>query len=71
MLKVEMGYDKSCFEMTKKLASDIVAKQTFGKEDVIVRTEELKKYCVNRWWADVPEGLPDDVISDETVTEEI
>jgi uncharacterized protein with ParB-like and HNH nuclease domain len=71
LLKVELGYDKSCFEMTKKLASDIISKQTFAKQDVIDRTEELKKYCVKRWWADVPEGLPDDVISDETVTEEI
>jgi uncharacterized protein with ParB-like and HNH nuclease domain len=71
LLKVELGYDKSCFEMTKKLASDIISKQTFAKQDVIDRTEELKMYCVKRWWADVPEGLPDDVISDETVTEEI
>lgn len=71
LLKVELGYDKSCFEMTKKLASDIISKQTFAKQDVIDRTEELKKYCVKRWWADVPEGMPDDVISDETVTEEI
>lgn len=71
LLKVELGYDKSCFEMTKKLASDIISKQTFAKQDVIDRTEELKKYCVKRWWADVPEGLPDDVISDEAVTEEI
>lgn len=71
LLKVELGYDKSCFEMTKKLASDIISKQTFAKQDVIDRTEALKKYCVKRWWADVPEGLPDDVISDETVTEEI
>lgn len=71
LLKVELGYDKSCFEMTKKLASDITSKQTFAKQDVMTRTEELKEYCVKRWWADVPEGLPDDVISDETVTEEI
>lgn len=71
LLKVELGYDKSCFEMTKKLASDIISKQSFAKQDVIDRTEELKKFCVKRWWADVPEGLPDDVISDETVTEEL
>jgi uncharacterized protein with ParB-like and HNH nuclease domain len=71
LLKVELGYDKSFFEMTKKLASDIISKQSFAKQDVIDRTEELKKYCVKRWWADVPEGLPDDVISDETVTEEL
>ncbi len=71
LLKVELGYDKSFFEMTKKLASDIISKQSFAKQDVIERTEELKKYCVKRWWADVPEGLPDDVISDETVTEEL
>lgn len=70
-LKVELGYDKSCFEMTKKLASDIIAKQTFAKQDVIDRTEELKGYCVKRWWANVPEGLPDDVISDESITEEL
>ena len=71
LLKVELGYDKSSFEMTKKLASDITSKQTFNKQDVINRTEELKKYCVKRWWADVPEGQLADVISDETETEEI
>ena len=67
LLKVELGYDKSCFEMTKKLASDITSKQTFAKQDVVDRTEELKEYCVKRWWADVPEGQADDVISEEDV----
>lgn len=71
LLKVELGYDKSCFEMTKKLASDITSKQTFAKQDVMVRTEELKEYCVKRWWADVPEGQADDVISDENLSENI
>ncbi|MBR6067932.1 MAG: DUF262 domain-containing protein [Bacteroidales bacterium] len=66
ILKVSLGYDKSCFEMTKKLASDITSKQTFAKKDVIERTDVLKEFCVKRWWADVPEGQPDDVISDET-----
>ena len=70
LLKVELGYDKSCFEMTNKLASYITSKHTFAKQDVIARTEELKDYCVKRWWANVPEGQPDDVISDETVVEE-
>lgn len=65
-LKVELGYDKSRFEMTKKLASDISSSQTFEKQSVITRTEELKAFCNKQWWADVPEGLPDDVISDET-----
>lgn len=69
LLKVSLGYDKSCFEMTKKLASYITSKQTFAKQDVIDRTAELKEYCVKRWWADVPEGQPDDVISDETEVE--
>ena len=41
------------------------------KQDVINRTEELKKYCVKRWWADVPEGQLADVISDETENDEI
>lgn len=67
LLKVELGYDKSCFEMTKKLASFISSKQTFAKQDVIDRTEELKGYCVKRWWADVPQGIPDDVITDDAV----
>lgn len=65
ILKVRLGYDKSCFEMTKKLASDISSKQTFAKQDVIERTDVLKEYCVKRWWADVPEGQPIDVISEE------
>jgi uncharacterized protein with ParB-like and HNH nuclease domain len=69
LLKVGLGYDKSCFEITKKLASYISSKQTFEKQDVIDRTEELKKYCVKRWWADVPEGQPEDVISAETDVE--
>jgi len=71
LLKVELGYDKSGFEMTKKLASDIIANQTFAKQDVIDRTEELKGYCVKRWWAGVPDGHPDDVISDEIESENI
>jgi hypothetical protein len=71
LLKVGLGYDKSCFEITKKLASYISSKQTFEKQDVIDRTEELKKYCVKRWWADVPEGQPEDVISAENETNEI
>ena len=65
LIKVSLGYDKSRFEMTNKLASYIMSKQTFAKQDVLDRTEELKEYCVKRWWADVPEGLPDDVISAE------
>ena len=65
LLKVSIGYDKSCFEMTRKLASVISSKQTFAKQDVIDRTDELKEYCVKRWWADVPESQPDDVINDE------
>lgn len=64
LLKVGMGYDKSFFEMTKKLASYITAKQTFAKQDVINRTDELRDYCMKRWWADVPEVQPDDIVSD-------
>lgn len=65
LLKVGLGYDKSCFEMTNKLASYITSKQTFAKQDIIDRTNELKDYCVKRWWAKMPEGQPDDVITDE------
>lgn len=64
LMKVVSGYDRSCFEITKKLASYISSKQIFAKQDVIDRTEELKDYCVKRWWADVPEGQPEDVISE-------
>lgn len=64
LLKVGLGYDKSFYEMTNKLASYITAKQTFAKQDVIERTEELKDYCIKRWWADVPESQPDDIVSD-------
>lgn len=64
LLKVSIGYDKSIYEMTNKLASYITAKQTFAKQDVIDRTEELKDYCNKRWWADVPESQPDDIVSD-------
>lgn len=72
LLKVELGYDKSRYEMTKMLASYITSKQTFAKQDVLDRTEEIKKYCVKRWWDNVPEGLPIDVISDENdINEEI
>lgn len=63
LLKVEIGYDKSCFPMTKKLASEIVLKKTFSKDELNLRTEELRNYCVNRWWADTPEGSPEDVFS--------
>lgn len=71
LLKVSLGYDKSCFEMTRKLASVISSKQSFVKQDVIDRTDELKEYCVKRWWADAPESQPDDVMNDEIVSEEI
>lgn len=71
LLKVELGYDKSCFEMTNKLASDIASKQRFAKQDVMARTEELKEYCVKRWWADIPKGQADDVISDENLSENV
>jgi len=64
LLKVESGYDKSSFEMTKKLASQIMSKQSFAKQDVIDRTEELQDYCIKHWWADVPESQPNEVISD-------
>lgn len=64
LLKVELGYDKSSFEMTNKLASYITSKQSFTKKDVIDRTEELKDYCIKRWWADVPEGQPIEIVSD-------
>ena len=69
LLKVELGYDKSCFEMTKKLASEITSKKSFEKQDVIDRTVVLRDYCVKRWWADVPESQPEDVITDDTTTE--
>ena len=64
LLKVELGYDKSRFEMTNKLASYITSKQSFAKRDVIDRTEELKDYCIKRWWADVPESQPIEFVSD-------
>ena len=64
LLKVELGYDKSCFEMTNKLASNITSKQSFAKQDVIDRTEELKDYCIKRWWADVPESQPNEIVTD-------
>ena len=66
LLKVTLGYDKSFFEMTKKLASNITSKQTFAKQDVIDRTEDLKEYCEKRWWADVPESQPVEMIYSET-----
>lgn len=71
LLKVGLGYDKSCFEMTKKLASYITSKQTFAKQDVVDRTDELKEYCVKRWWADVPEGRPAEVFTDENEPESV
>lgn len=64
LLKVELGYDKSRFEMTNKLASYITSKQSFTKKDVIDRTEVLKDYCIKRWWADVPEWQPIEIVSD-------
>lgn len=64
LLKVELGYDKSCFEMTNKLASNISSKQSFAKQDIIDRTEELKDYCIKRWWADVPESQLSEIVSD-------
>ena len=57
--------------MTKKLASYITSKQTFAKQDVVDRTDELKEYCVKRWWADVPEGRPAEVFTDENEPESV
>lgn len=63
LLKVELGYDKSRFPMTKKLASQIIHDNTFTKKQLDLRTEDIKAYCVARWWAETPEGNPIDVVS--------
>lgn len=65
LLKVELGYDKSRFPMTKKLASQIIHDNTFTKTQLNSRTEDIKNYCVRRWWAEIPEGNPIDVVSME------
>lgn len=63
LLKVELGYDKSRFPMTKKLASQITHDNTFSKTQLDSRTEDIKAYCVRRWWAELPEGTPIEVVS--------
>lgn len=64
LLKVDLGYDKSSFEMTNKLASYITSKKSFAKQDIVDRTEEMKDYCIKHWWADVPESKSNETISD-------
>lgn len=64
LLKVDLGYDKSSFEMTNKLASYITSKKSFAKQDIVDRTEEMKNYCIKHWWADVPESQSNETISD-------
>jgi uncharacterized protein with ParB-like and HNH nuclease domain len=43
-------YDRSIFQSTKKVASDITTTKKFTKEELLNRTEELASFCVNRWW---------------------
>lgn len=45
------GYDKSVFEITKKLSSKISSTKVFNKEDLDARTEELINDFSKRWWA--------------------
>lgn len=63
LLKVELGYDKSRFSMTKKLASQIIHENSFTKRQLDLRTDDIKTYCVRRWWAEIPEGNPIEVVS--------
>lgn len=44
-------YNKSVFVMTRKLASQISSSKSFGKNDVISRTQILLDFCLNKWWA--------------------
>lgn len=63
LIKVELGYDRSIFPMTKKLGSEIANYSKFTKVELDKRTKELREYCMKRWWADVPAESPMDVIS--------
>lgn len=63
LIKVELGYDRSMFSMTKKLGSEIANYGKFIKVELDKRTKELREYCMKRWWADVPAESPMDVIS--------
>lgn len=43
-------YDRSFFQTTKKVASDITTVKKFTKDELLKRTEDLAHFCVNRWW---------------------
>lgn len=45
------GYDKSIFEMTKKVSTKISLSKVFNKEDLNQRTQELVNDLSKRWWA--------------------
>lgn len=43
------GYTKSMYDCTKQLASIISTQQSFKKEDIIKRTEEIIEFCIERY----------------------
>lgn len=43
-------YDRSKFDMTKALSSQIHSKKKFTKSDILERNKELSEYILNRWW---------------------
>lgn len=45
------GYDKSIFEITKKVSTRISSSKVFNKEDLDKRTQELVSNLSKRWWA--------------------
>lgn len=43
-------YDKSVFQMTKKIGSEIDSMRKFTKVELELRTSEIAKICLERWW---------------------
>ena len=43
-------YDKSIFQMTNIISTQISTKDKFNKNDIVERTEIVAKYLINKWW---------------------
>ena len=62
--KVE-GYGRSLFQMTKKLGSKIDSDKKFDKSSIQIRTKELSKFCVEKWWSEKSVDIEVVIIQDE------
>ena len=39
--------------------------ENFTKKEIDKRTNDIKDYCMERWWADVPSQIDEDILLDD------